>query len=128
MVYNPSLIIGDTSQLSYYFPDTFEKISSRNIEFENICSRQYDKVFILFAEQRTFLNESEDFFIKTNVDYTIEVINKFKDISNKIIIYSTSELWNKYDGCISLKDKYNYNYSTRVSKYFTKSDQIQNFY
>ena len=113
MILKPSLIIGNTSQLSYYFPNTFEKISSRNIEFDRVCSQQYDKVFLLFAEQRTFLNESEDFFVKTNVDYTIEVINKFKDISNKIIIYSTSELWNKYDGCISLKDNYNYNYFLR---------------
>jgi nucleoside-diphosphate-sugar epimerase len=68
----------------------------------------------LFAEQRTFLNESDEFFIKTNFDYTLEVINKFKDISNKVIIYSTSELWNKYDGCVSLNDQYNYNYSPYI--------------
>ena len=103
-----SLVIGNTSQLSYYFPNNFEKISSRDIDFTKLCSKKYDKVFLLFAEQRTFLNESDDFFIKTNFDYTLEVINKFKDISNKIIIYSTSELWNKYDGGISIDTPYNY--------------------
>ena len=126
MILKPSLIIGNTSQLSYYFPDTFEKISSRNIDFDRVCSQQYDKVFLLFAEQRTFLNESEDFFVKTNVNYTIEVINKFKDISNKIIIYSTSELWNKYDGCISLKDNYNYNYSPYIKSKEILCDYINN--
>jgi nucleoside-diphosphate-sugar epimerase len=95
MLNKPSLVIGNTSQLSYYFPDNFEKISSRNIDFTKLCSKKYDKVFLLFAEQRTFLNESDDFFLKTNFNYTLEVINKFKDISNKVIIYSTSELWNK---------------------------------
>ena len=109
-----SLVIGNTSQLSYYFPNNFEKISSRDIDFTKLCSKKYDKVFLLFAEQRTFLNESDDFFIKTNFDYTLEVINKFKDISNKIIIYSTSELWNKYEGCITLNDKYDYNYSPYI--------------
>ncbi len=109
-----NLVIGNTSQLSHYFPNDYEKISSRNIDFATLCSKKYDKVFLLFAEQRTFLNESDEFFIKTNFDYTLEVINKFKDISNKVIIYSTSELWNKYDGCVSLSDEYNYNYSPYI--------------
>jgi len=110
----PSLVIGNTSQLSYYFPDDFERISSRNINFEKLCSKLYDKVFILFAEQRTFLNESEEFFLNVNFNYTIEVIKKFKDISNNVIVYSTSELWNKYDGCIKISDTYNYNYSPYI--------------
>jgi len=109
-----NLIIGDTSQLSYYFPDSFEKVSSRDIDFNKIRTKQYDRVFLLFAEQRTFLNESEDFFLKTNFEYTVEVINKLKDISNKIIIYATSELWNKYDRGISLEDAYSYNYSPYI--------------
>ena len=110
----PSLIIGDTSQLSYYFPNNFEKISSRDINFNQLNSKNYHKVFLLFAEQRTFLNESEEFFLKTNFNYTIEVINKFKDISDNVIIYSTSELWNKYDGCVSINDDYKYNYSPYI--------------
>jgi nucleoside-diphosphate-sugar epimerase len=114
MTNKPSLVIGNTSQLSYYFPDNFEKVSSRNINFVQLCEKSYDKVFILFAEQRTFLNESEEFFINTNFNYTIDVINRFKDISNKVIIYSTSELWNKYDRCVSISDTYNYNYSPYI--------------
>ena len=110
----PSLVIGNTSQLSHYFPNDYIKISSRDIDFKKLCLEKYDKVFLLFAEQRTFLNESDDFFLVTNFDYTIKVIDKFKDISNKIVIYSTSELWNKYNGCVSLDDKYDYNYSPYI--------------
>jgi GDP-D-mannose dehydratase len=89
-------------------------VSSRDIDFDQLCSKTYDKVFILFAEQRTFLNETEEFFLETNFNYTMEVINKFKDISNNVIIFSTSELWNKYDSCISINDNYNYNYSPYI--------------
>ncbi len=126
MIIKPSLIIGNTSQLSHYFPDDFKKISSRNIDFDNVCSVNYDKVFLLFAEQRNFLNESDEFFMKTNFDYTLEVINKFKDISNKVVIYSTSELWNKYDGCVSLNDKYNYNYSPYIKSKEILCNHINN--
>jgi nucleoside-diphosphate-sugar epimerase len=104
-----NLVIGNTSQLSYYFPDDYEKISSRNIDFDNILTKEYDSIYILFSEQRTFLNESLDFFTNVNVDYTIEVINKLKNNAKRIVIYSTSELWNDYDGCVSVNDPYSYN-------------------
>lgn len=109
-----SLIIGDTAQLSFFLPKNFDRMSSRNIDFDKISSKNYDKILILFAEQRTFLNLDESFFIETNFDYTIYVIDKLKDICNNIIIFSTAELWNKYNSCISLNDKYDYNYSPYI--------------
>ena len=78
-----NLIIGNTSQLSYYFPLDYDRISSRNIDYPSIINKKYDSIYILFAEQRTFLNEDENFFIKTNVDYTIDVINNLKNHCNK---------------------------------------------
>jgi len=125
-VLNNNLIIGNTSQLSHYFPIEYEKISSRDIDFEKMSLKKYERVFLLFAEQRTFLNENENFFNKVNFDYTIEVINKFKDISNKVIIYSTSELWNKYDRCINLNDSYNYNYSPYIKSKENLCNYINN--
>jgi nucleoside-diphosphate-sugar epimerase len=121
-----NLVIGNTSQLSHYFPKDYEKVSSRNIDFTKLTTKRYNKVFLLFAEQRTFLNESDNFFLKTNFDYTIDVINKFKDISNNVIIYSTSELWNKYDGCITLNDKYEYNYSPYIKSKEILCNHINN--
>jgi nucleoside-diphosphate-sugar epimerase len=109
-----NLIIGNTSQLSHYFPSDYDRISSRNIDYELIINKKYDSIYILFAEQRTFLNEDENFFIKTNVDYTIEVIDNLKNYCKKIVVYSTSELWNNYDGEVSVYDKFDYNYSPYI--------------
>lgn len=104
-----NLVIGNTSQLSHYFPSSYEKISSRNIDFNLIRNKKYDSIYLLFAEQRTFLNESLEFFLKVNFDYTINVLDQLLDITNKIVIFSTSELWNKYEGCVSVDDPYDYN-------------------
>ena len=104
-----NLVIGNTSQLSYYFPDDYEKISSRDINFTEIKKKKYKRIYLLFAEQRTFINEPLEFFNKINFDYTIKVINELIDYCDNIVIYSTSELWNKYDGCINISDSYNYN-------------------
>jgi nucleoside-diphosphate-sugar epimerase len=104
-----SLIIGSTSQLSYYFPLEYERISSRNIDYNKILNKKYESIYLLFSEQRTFLGEDLDFFKKINYDYTIEVIDKLKEVTNRLVIYSTSELWNNYDGCVSVSDPYNYN-------------------
>ena len=109
-----SLIIGDTAQLSYYFPITYDRISSRNIDHKFIIERNYDNVYILFGEQRTFLNESDDFFIDVNVNKTLKLINEIKDHVKRIVVYSTSELWNNYETQVFVCNKYNYNYTPYI--------------
>lgn len=104
-----SLVIGNTSQLSYYFPKEYQKISSRNLDIEDIKKNKYDRIYICFAEQRTFLNESLDFFLETNYHYTLKVIDELIDFCSTIIVYSTSELWNNYDKCVSVSDPFSYN-------------------
>lgn len=111
---NKNLIIGSTSQLSFYFPNHFDRISSRNIDFKVIKKTKYDKIFLLFAEQRTFLNEDENFFNLINFEFTLEVINRIKDFCNQVIIFSTSELWNAYNGVVKLQDPYLYNFSPYI--------------
>jgi nucleoside-diphosphate-sugar epimerase len=122
-----NLIIGSTSQLSYYFPSNFHKISSRNVDIEVIKNGNYDSVFILFAEQRTFLNESENFFTDVNFKKTLKLINEIKNYVNKIVIYSTSELWNKYDGKVSINDNFNYNYTPYIKSKQILCDYINEF-
>ena len=70
-----NLIIGNTSQLSHYFPSDYEKISSRNINFDEIKKKRYKKIFLLFAEQRTFVENNVEDFNKINFDYTLAVID-----------------------------------------------------
>jgi nucleoside-diphosphate-sugar epimerase len=109
-----SLIIGDSSQLNFYYPKEYDRMSSRNIDFDLINKNGYDTVYLLFAEQRTFLNETEKFFTNINVDYTIKLIDKIKNKCKRIIIFSTSELWNDYDGEVSINLPYKYNYTPYI--------------
>ena len=104
-----NLIVGDKSQISYYFPDDFLRISSRNVEISN---NKIKNTYICFAEQRTYdttLSESD--FIQVNVEYTSQIIEMVKNISEKVIIFGTGELWNKLDGPIDLESKIDYKYS-----------------
>jgi nucleoside-diphosphate-sugar epimerase len=104
------LLIGNTSQLSYYFPDDIVKISSRNISAD-IFEKSWNKVYLCFAEQRTFKN-SDLLFEQINVNYTKEIVEKLK--ANIIIYYSTAELWNNYNGEITINTPFNYNHSDYI--------------
>lgn len=98
-----SLIIGSSSQLSHYFPKYYERISSRDLDLDNFKNKFYDRIFICFAEQRTFLNTGDlGIFSDVNVHYTTKLVSFFKDKCNKVILYGTSELWNNYQGKVSL--------------------------
>lgn len=118
-----NLIVGNTSQLSHYFPDDYERISSRNINYVHYYNKKYDNVYLCFAEQRTFIEDDINIFDDINFKYTIEVINFFKPISNRIVVYSTSELWNNIDGKINLNNPHNYNYTP----YIKSKEKLTNF-
>lgn len=113
------LLIGNTAQLAYYFPPTIQKISSRNIS-NDIFLNDWNRVYICFAEQRTFKKEDE-LFNKINFEYTRDII---KQLNAKIIIYySTAELWNNTVGEINPNMSYNYHDS-----YYVKSkEKITNY-
>jgi hypothetical protein len=97
-----SLVIGNTSQLSHYFPEEYEKISSRDIDLKLYENKFYDRVFMAFGENR--INEIKDIatYIKTNTIYTMQLVEFFKNISNYVIVYGSCELWNDYYGEIDL--------------------------
>lgn len=107
-----NLVIGNNSQLAQYFPDDYEKISSRNIDFEKYKTH-YDRVYICFAEQRTYIKDDFKIFYDTNVEYTLKVIDHFSSISNTVIVYGTSELWNNCNGSINIDTPFDY----RISNY-----------
>lgn len=112
-----NLVIGNTSQLSHFFPNDYEKISSRNINFGK---NKYDSVYITFAEQRTFKTDLNEFdFIDINVTYTNKVIDHFSNFSNKVVVYGTAELWNAHDCAIDMNTEIKYKYS-----HYIKSKEI----
>lgn len=98
---NENLVIGNTSQLSHYFPEEYNKISSRDINYPLLTKRKWKRVYVCFGESRKFIDNIEN-FDKINYHLTLNVIEKFKDISENVLIYSTCELWNNYDGPINL--------------------------
>jgi hypothetical protein len=128
-----NLVIGNTSQLSYYFPDDYVKVSSREIDYDFILSKKWNRVFICFGESRKFI---EDMTIHDEINFslTMKIIDLLKDISKSIVVYSTCELWNQYDGKIDISMNYNFYTSLylqskyKMSKYITKNEKYQNVF
>ncbi len=106
-----NLIVGNSSQLYPYFLEldpNIVGISSRSIDTSSFKEDQFDRAFLTFAEQRTFLNQNLKFFTDVNVDYTMDVIVRLSPFVKTFIVYSTSELWNGYSGGITQDMPYNY--------------------
>lgn len=104
---NNQLVLGSSSQLARYFPNNFVKLSSRNIKIDDLKKKQWDTIYVCFAEQRTYLanssrKETYDSFWEINYNLVLSVINGLQDYTRKIVYYSTAELWNNCVGEISL--------------------------
>jgi GDP-D-mannose dehydratase len=93
------LVIGNSSQLAYYFPSDYVKISSRNIDLEYLRNNVWEAAYITFAEQRIY-EENID-YITPNYIYTLQIINALLDQSDKIVCYTSCELWNELNGFIT---------------------------
>lgn len=119
-----SLVIGKTSQLGMYFPDSFHKISSRDIDFSLYENLFFDRIYVTFAEQRTFIENDNNIFINVNYHYTAKVIDFFSKICNELIYYSTTELWNNQNGEITINTPFNYNKSNYISSKHLITDYI----
>jgi nucleoside-diphosphate-sugar epimerase len=105
-----NLVIGNTSQLSHYFPkENFDYISSRNIDY-NYINKEWDRVYMCFGESRKFINDIK-IYDEINFNFTINLIDFLKNKSKNIIVYSTCELWNQYSGPIDINKNFNF-YST----------------
>ncbi len=119
-----NLVVGNTSQLFPYFKEYDPNIlgvSSRNFNYDDLKKYNFNKAFLVFAEQQIHLNESVDFFSKTNVDYTLEVINKLKQNTNTIIIYLSSDMWDLCEGGITL----NTPFKNRKTSYIISKEMLK---
>jgi len=120
-----NLIIGNTSQQSYYYPDDYIKISSRNIDFNFLKESSWNSVYILFAEQRIY--DSYMDFMEINYFYTLKVIESLIDNSNKIVIFTSCELWNNYVGHVSIDMSFNYDISSNgLYSYLYSKKELHN--
>lgn len=126
-----NLIIGNTSQLSHYFPKNFTKISSRNIDFEFLKNNKWNEVYLCFGESRKYLSNSSEYEF-VNYNLTKKIIENLNENSEKIVIYSTCELWNKYSGPIDLGCEFDF-FSTpyleskyKITKFVLENKNLKN--
>lgn len=102
-----NLVIGNTSQLSYYFPKDYVKVSSRNINLSYLKSQKWDSIYATFADSRTFVKDSEEFY-HVNVEFTLKVINELKSNCRRLVWYSTADLWNDVSGYYDITTPFEY--------------------
>jgi nucleoside-diphosphate-sugar epimerase len=102
-----NLVIGNTSQLAHYFPDDYVKISSRNIDFNYLQNNKWDNIYITFSEQRIY--EKNINYIEPNYTYTLNIIKFLLNNCNKILCYSSCELWSNLSGYITTNTEPNFN-------------------
>lgn len=108
-----NLVIGDTSQQSHYYPNDYIRISSRDIDMSYLKNGKFNSVYITFAEQRIY--ESSIDYITPNFNYTLDIIKNLIDESNKIVIFTSCELWSSSSGLIDLKTLPNFNISNEYT-------------
>ena len=112
-----NLIIGNTSQQSYYYPDDYIRISSREIDFDFLTQNKWDSVYITFAEQRIYNEMFTVSFMGINYFLTLDIIENIINNSNKIVIFTTCELWNNCVGEVNLKTEFNHTSSGGLTSY-----------
>ena len=100
-----SLIVGSTSQISHYLPQSFDRISSRD-GYSDLLKRTWDTVYLCFGENRTYMADTTDrnlinLFYKVNCDMMVDAAEAFAPISRRVVVYSTAELWNDTSGLVS---------------------------
>jgi nucleoside-diphosphate-sugar epimerase len=128
-----NLIIGDTSQLSYYFPDDYVRISSRNINYDELKNKNWNRVFLCFGENRKYITDLK-LYDDINFYLTLDIIEHLKECSKSFILYSSCELWNQYDGAIDMSMRFNFYPSSylqskyKISKYVMENDKYFNVF
>jgi GDP-D-mannose dehydratase len=102
-----NLVIGKSSQLAHYFPEDYIKISSRKVNFDYLKSNKWNSAYLTFAEQRIYEHNID--YVTPNYLYTMEIINSLLDNTDKIVCYTSCELWNGLSGVISTLTPPNFN-------------------
>lgn len=109
-----NLVVGGTSQLARYFPEEYTRVSSRGFDARSLGGARFDTAYLCFGEQRTYLQESMDFYSEVNVEYTMKVVDSVLGLCGRIVVYATADLWNAVDGCVAAGDPYKYRHSNYI--------------
>jgi nucleoside-diphosphate-sugar epimerase len=116
------LLIGSTSQISNYFPISYAKISSRNIS-NKIFDKKYEEVHLPFGLNIKGKSQSE--YDDINYYYTLDLIKDLLKTSDKIVVYSTCELWSDCSGSIDLKTDYKFHQNEYILSKYKLTDSLK---
>lgn len=121
-----NLVIGNTSQLSRYFPDNYTKISSYGIDLNWIKSKSWSRIYLTMADSRTYIKDSSQFH-NTNVVQTLELIKQLENCCDTLVWYSTADLWSDFSGVYNLDTPYAFKMNDYLySKYIATKFLLQN--
>lgn len=102
-----NLIVGKTSQISRFFPDdSFKKVDSKNLNL-SLFDNNWGIVVLALGENRKNI-EDISLYEKVNFDLTLELIDFFSPRSERVITFSSCELWNRSSGPVDLEVPYEY--------------------
>lgn len=102
-----NLVIGNTSQQSFYYPKDYLKISSRNIDISFLKENKFSSVYITFAEQRVYDKNID--YITPNYLYTMQIIDSLIENCEKIVVFTSCELWSNKTGIVRLDTDFDFN-------------------
>jgi nucleoside-diphosphate-sugar epimerase len=117
-----NLIIGSSSQIAQYLGLDFVKVNSRSFNWEDI-DQSWGTSILAFGENRKFLDSYDPYRI-TNIELTLKTIDFLKTRSEKVIIFSTCELWNKCSGPIDLETPFNFYETFYTNSKFILTQEI----
>jgi nucleoside-diphosphate-sugar epimerase len=116
------IVIGDKSQISNYFTNDYIKVSSREIP-DYIFNTSYDEVHLPFGLNIKGLSSGE--YIDVNYNYTLDLINFFLKKSQRVVVYSTCELWSGYNGPIDINTPLNFDNNPYIYSKWMLDDKIK---
>ncbi len=116
------LLVGNTSQISNYFPNDYVKILSRNIP-PQIFEEKYEEVHLCFGENTK--GKEKSIYDEINYYYTLDIINDLLKVSDKIVVYSTCELWSNCWGGIDLSTPLNFHEEPYILSKWRLDDKIK---
>lgn len=118
-----NLVIGNSSQISHFLPNSdFLKINSREINY-SLLDYTWEIVIIAFGENRKFIKDPFE-YERVNVQMTLESVDFFSPRSERVIVFSTCELWSKESGPIDIDTPYNYFDTPYIISKKKMSDEI----
>jgi nucleoside-diphosphate-sugar epimerase len=104
---------------------------ARNIDFDFLSKNKWDGVYLCFGESRKYLSDITE-YDKINYELSKKIIEILNERSEKIVVYSTCELWNRHSGGIEISDPFNF-YQTpyleskyKISRFVLENRSLKN--